>query len=116
MIHYDDAARAVVAALLLEDQARTSGSGKLFVASDGTPITRIDICKASVQCPDYKDACRIPSFQGDPDLVDGKKYDVSKIRAELKDWEQKFPTFEQFMTTSTHQEEMNIGELIREMV
>ena len=49
LIHYDDAARVVVAALLSPKSVRREG--KLYLVSDGTPITRKDICLATIQCP-----------------------------------------------------------------
>ena len=49
LIHYDDAARVVVAALLSPKSVRREG--KLYLVSDGVPITRKDICLATIQCP-----------------------------------------------------------------
>ena len=46
LIHYDDAARVVVAALLSPKSVRREG--KLYLVSDGTPITRKDICLATI--------------------------------------------------------------------
>merc|ERR1711862_250800 len=93
LIHYDDAALAVVAALTAP---KAPGEGKLFLASDGVPISRRDICLVSLKCPDYKD-CKVPNFTGDAGKVDGKKYDSARIRQELQ-WQPKFETYENFMS------------------
>ena len=92
LIHYDDAARCVVAAL----QSAKSEEGKIYVASDGVPISRVDICKAAAKCPDYQE-CSPFEFQGDKEAVDGKRYDTTKVRSELK-WKPQFASFDEFMS------------------
>jgi len=100
LIHYDDAARVVVAALLSPKSVRREG--KLYLVSDGTPITRKDICLATIQCPDYKD-CKVPRFTGGEDQVDGKKYNSSKIYKDLI-WAPKFQSYEKFMAEKYNEE------------
>jgi len=105
LIHYDDAARIVVAALTRGANASSKEGGKLYIASDGVPISRRDICQASIQCPDYKE-CAMPTFTGDETLVDGKKYDTTKAKTELE-WGPKFTPFAKFMS-DTYDEEMSV--------
>jgi len=92
LIHYDDAARSVMAALT----SAKADHGRLYLASDANPITRIDICKSAKKCPDYAD-CTIPQFTGDPNEVNNKKYDPTKIMTELN-WKPEFPSFDAFMS------------------
>jgi len=99
LIHYDEAAQVVVAALTAP---KVPAEGKLYLASDGVPISRMEICLASLKCPDYKD-CKVPSFTGDQTAVDGKKYDSSKIRRDLQ-WVPKFETYEKFMAEQSDSE------------
>lgn len=94
--HYDDAAGAVMAALLAK---KAPQDGELYLASDGIPVTRIDLCIEAKECPDYKDK-KIPTFTGEG--VDGKQYDTSKITRELG-WRPKFP-FALFMKDLYDQE------------
>jgi len=88
LIHYDDAARAVVLAL------RASLSG-LFVASDGEPISRLDICRAAKLNVEYANF-NVPNFAGQG--VDGKKYKVDRIREAMKEWKPKHESFHKFMS------------------
>ena len=87
--HYDDAAGAVMSALLAK---KAPAEGSTYLASDGIPVSRIELCKEAKECPDYKDA-KIPTFTGEG--VDGKQYDTGKIQRELG-WTPKFP-FAKFM-------------------
>ena len=93
LIHYDDAAECVLKALL---NMKKETKEKLFLVSDGPPISRIDICKAGVKNPDYADR-KIPNFLGDPDKIDGKRYD-SKTARRVLGWEPKFQSFDAFMS------------------
>ena len=104
LIHYDDAASLVLAALL-----DPTTKGQLYLASDGLPISRIGICQAALKCPDYKD-CSVPDFGGDSSLVDGKKYDPSKVKSQLN-WSPKFQTFANFMA-SDFDKEMSVAHLL----
>jgi len=101
LIHYDDAARAVVAALV----SPKTESGRLYLAGDGAPIRRTDICQLATKIPEFKD-CQLPEFVGDAALVDGKKYDSSKIKAELG-WKPVFESFDKF-ASGLYTEEMHI--------
>ena len=99
LIHYDDAARVVVVALLA---SKAAPEGKLYLVSDGVPISRLNICLVSLKCPDYKD-CKVPKFTGNENQIDGKKYDYAKIRRELQ-WAPQFETYEKFMAELYSQE------------
>ena len=97
LIHYDDAARSVVAALNKKPE-----ENKLFLAADGVPISRLDICKAAIKCEDYK-SCLIPNFTGDPEIIDGKRYST-KLLVETLDWQPEFKSFERFMSHDSGKE------------
>jgi len=108
LIHYDDAARCVITALLKSSGLKTQTSKKLlFLASDGVPISRENICHAALKCPFYKEKI-MPTFSGEKSLVDGKRYDTSKIRQELE-WKPIFTSFEDFMSAH-YDEEMKISQ------
>ena len=92
LIHYDDAAGSVIAALIKKPK-----ESRLLLAADGIPISRLNICKAAIKCQDYKD-CQVPNFSGDPAIVDGKKYS-NKLLVETLDWQPRFKSFEHFMIT-----------------
>jgi len=92
LIHYDDAARLLLNALL---HSRNESSKMLFLASDGVPISRENICKSALQCPFYKDRL-LPSFTGDPFTVDGKRYDISLV-SKTFNWKPKYDSFKNFM-------------------
>lgn len=68
---------------------------QVFLVSDGVPISRVDICKGALANPDYQDK-KEPKFEGDPSLVDGKKYNAKKAREELG-FQTEFRDFVSFM-------------------
>ena len=70
-------------------------SERLFLVSDGFPISRKQICTAAIKHPEYA-GLSCPEFVGDPELIDGKKYDVSRLRNVLK-WNSTFESFASFM-------------------
>ena len=67
------------------------------MVADGNPISRLGICNAALENKIYSEAS-IPNFTGDPDLIDGKKYNVAKVHSKLQ-WSPKFPSFADFMAT-----------------
>lgn len=91
LIHYDDAADSVVAALLAD---RDSFSERLFIVSDGVPTSRQDIALVTSKNPLFADST-CPTFTGG-DNVDGKKYNTSRLNKILK-WKPTFESFKQFM-------------------
>ncbi len=93
LIHYDDAASTVVNALLVPE--KSGFSDRVFLVSDGVPISRKEICMAALKNPVYS-GLTCPVFTGDSDLIDGKKYDVSKVKAILF-WKPVFKSFAAFM-------------------
>jgi len=103
LIHYDDAARLLLKALLHAHES----SKKLFLASDGVPISRENICKAALRCPFYKERL-MPSFTGDASTVDGKRYDISLV-SKTFNWKPKYDSFENFMVHHSDDEmDLNI--------
>ena len=103
LIHYDDAAQCVVDALLVPGKDKFSE--RLFLVADGVPISRQVICKAALKHPAFA-GLSCPAFTGDPDVVDGKKYDVSLTKTVLK-WVPNFETFAAFMEEGYKQEKLN---------
>ena len=105
LVHYDDAAKCVLEALLKTPDQDKNSSPKLFLVSDGVPISRENICKAALKCPIYGDRC-IPKFTGDENNIDGKAYDTS-LAHKVLDWKPHFGSFAEFM--SNHfDEEINV--------
>ena len=103
LVHYDDAAQLVVNAL------SNASKDKLYLASDGVPISRKDICDASMKCPEYANAS-VPIFTGDSEKVDGKRYDTTLVRGSF-DWLPKFTSFAEFMV-SGYDKEINVDGLL----
>ena len=95
LVHYEDAASAVVRALEL------NLAGELLLVSDGAPMSRRDICRAALAHPKFAEG-KCPDFGGSG--VDGKKYDTAKVRATL-DWLPKYKSFRAFMGELYAQEE-----------
>ena len=98
LIHYDDAAEAV----LLAFTAVNSQKQKMFLLSDGQPLSRQQICEAALKNPLYE-GCKAPQFKGREDVMDGKRYSVAKARSELL-WKPKFSDFSSFMEEAFHYE------------
>ena len=99
-IHYDDAASCVMQALLIPE--KSGFSERLFLVSDGSPISRKEICAAALKNPEYA-GLPCPEFVGDCELIDGKRYDVSRVRNVLK-WNSAFGSFSSFMEEGYKQE------------
>lgn len=90
LVHYDDAAQIAISALECEEDI----NGMLFVAADGAPITRRQVCEAALQHPFYKDA-KMPQF--DEQFGGSKKrIDCSWTRSKLG-WQPEHHSFVQFM-------------------
>jgi nucleoside-diphosphate-sugar epimerase len=96
LLHYDDAAGSVVAALQVEDVATVKG--KTFLISDGHPLTRQQICESTVKSSKYS-GMRIPTFTGPESDPMGKIYDGSVTNAALN-WKPRYPSFDEFMAAS----------------
>jgi nucleoside-diphosphate-sugar epimerase len=95
-LHYDDAAGACVAALRA-GPARTKG--KVFLISDGNPLTRYEICQAALKAKDWS-GYSMPEFPGTDDfMADGKVYDGSASNEELM-WAPKYKSFAAFMESN----------------
>ena len=98
LIHYDDAARVVLKTLLKDSDCKPNSTGKLFLAGDGVPISRENICQAALKCPEYKDQAvlKLLKFTGDKNIIDGKRYNISFLQTYL-DWKPVFTSFKDFM-------------------
>ena len=92
LISYHDAALISVDVL---HAAKDVTEGKLYLVSDGVPISRVGICEAAIANPKYAE-CKVPKFEGDPGLIDGKKYDTGLVRKSLG-WAPVFPSFAEYM-------------------
>ena len=93
-LHYDDAASICVAALAKgPDLTR----GQVFIASDGNPMTRQEICRSALRVNLYQNYS-IPTFGDDCDVPGphGKVYDGSWTNRVL-DWKPKYESFAAFM-------------------
>jgi len=112
LLHYDDAAGSAVAALKQTIKSRSdddddddvanktddSQKGKVFLVSDGNPLTRQQICESSLKNKRYADRT-IPKFTGSKENGDpiGKIYDGSYTNKFL-DWKPVYESFDKFMS------------------
>jgi nucleoside-diphosphate-sugar epimerase len=96
LLHYDDAAGSVVAALQVPDP--TVVRGKTFLISDGHPLTRQQICESTIQSSRYQQMS-IPKFTGQDGDPMGKIYDGTATNAALN-WKPRYPSFDEFMASS----------------
>jgi len=103
LIHYDDAASCILATLLKP----LSDAKRLFLVSDGVPISRQAICEGALKCPAYLDK-NLPKFTGDPNTINGKKYDTSLI-CKTFEWTPKFKSFAEFMANG-FDDELNMDD------
>jgi len=96
LLHYDDAASAVLAALHVGHEVN---SKQTYLISDGHPTTRRGICESALKHERYKKYTKVPPFLGKKeDGLLGKVYDGSKSNHELK-WQPTYSSFDEFMTT-----------------
>lgn len=88
MVHYDDAAQAAVAALVAPAE---NAAGRCFVAVDGTPLTRGELCEAARAHPLYAELS-MPQFGsgGNVKCIDG-----SWTRDKLQ-WTPKYDSFARY--------------------
>lgn len=116
LLHYDDAAGSVVAALKRrlrpnhddeeskeeEKEKDDNDKSELFLISDGHPVTRRQICESSLKNKRYENRT-IPKFLGSKDNGDpiGKIYDESYTRKVLNNWKPRYESFDDFMTSSS---------------
>ena len=91
LIHYEDAAEAVVTCL----EAPGCVRGEVFLVADGVPVSRQDIAAAAALHPRYRDSSESVRFTG-AQGVDGKKYNCQKIRTKLG-WKPKHESYAGFM-------------------
>jgi nucleoside-diphosphate-sugar epimerase len=93
LLHYDDAAAACAATL------RAGLRSRVLLISDGHPMTREEICAASLQAKLYA-GYAMPEFAsppaGDPAAKTGKVYDAA-ITNGLLQWTPKYESFDSFM-------------------
>jgi nucleoside-diphosphate-sugar epimerase len=100
LLHYDDAASAVLAALIVGPNVN---SGRRFLISDGNPTTRRGICESAIKHARYRECTTMPPFlEVEKDGVDeagprGKVYDGRKSNEALE-WKPKYASFDEFMT------------------
>ena len=97
LIHYEDAAEAVIACLEAPEVAR----GQVFLVADGVPMSRQDIAAAAAFHPRYRDSSERVRFTGGPG-TDGKKYNCQKIRSMLG-WKPKHESYAGFMKERAEQ-------------
>ena len=105
LLHYEDAASAVISALMVGPNVN---SRRVFLISDGHPLTRKQICTNARQHVRY-DGFGMPLFIDDDVVVvkttdggvgKGKVYDGRKSNDALQ-WKPKYPSFDEFMTSKT---------------
>ncbi len=100
LLHYEDAASAVLAAILVGPKVN---SGKTFLISDGNPTTRRGICESAMKHSRYRECATMPPFlEVEKDGMEeagprGKVYDGRKSNEALG-WKPKYSSFDEFMT------------------
>ena len=92
LISYEDAASCVTRLL------RRGGKGvitkEVFLVSDGTPMSRREICEAALKHPSFQGRVMPEYIQGTRGR--GKVYDSTKVRERIG-WVPMYPSFEEFM-------------------
>lgn len=91
-VHYDDAARAVLAGLLA---GASVVNGKVFLISDGHPMTREQICESALKHKHFA-GYELPKFLGTKKDAVGKIYDGSTSNKALR-WDPLYQSFDAFM-------------------
>jgi nucleoside-diphosphate-sugar epimerase len=96
LLHYEDAAASCLAAIRAGPSACL---GKIFLMSDGHPISRRGICESALKAKMYKDYS-MPIFAGGECLGTtlGKIYDGSESNRLLK-FSPKYSSFDEFMAS-----------------
>jgi len=95
LLHYEDAAASCLATIRAGPAVC---QGKVFLMSDGHPVTRRQICEFGLKANIYKD-CAMPSFAGGDCFALGKIYDGS-VSNKLLQWTPKYASFDEFMTSN----------------
>ena len=93
LLHYDDAAGACLATI---KAGLPTCRGRVFLVSDGHPMTRRAIIETTLKSKAYEDMSA-PKFAGGDCYALGKIYDGSVTNKALN-WSPKYPSFEEFMT------------------
>jgi hypothetical protein len=98
LLHYEDAAASCLAAFRAGPSVC---SGKIFLMSDGHPISRKGICESGLKAKLYKDYS-MPVFAGGEctALALGKIYDGSESNRLLK-FSPKYSSFDEFMISQS---------------
>lgn len=103
-LHYDDAANICLTASLLSSSSSSNDkiesiSGKIFLASDGNPMTRKQICESALKAKYYQSkGYEVPEFLGGEQDDLGKVYDGSYTNQMLNNWKPRFASsFDEFM-------------------
>jgi nucleoside-diphosphate-sugar epimerase len=94
LLHYEDAAASCLAAFRAGPSVC---SGKIFLISDGHPISRKEICESGLKSKSYKDYS-MPVFTGGECFALGKIYDGSESNRLLK-FSPKYSSFDEFMAS-----------------
>jgi len=92
LLHYEDAAEAALKCLMCNPKSLVAR--QLFLVADGQPLTRTQILIATKKCSLYKAGPEVIFTGGDD--VDGKKYDVTKLRR-ITGWTPRYSSFADFM-------------------
>jgi nucleoside-diphosphate-sugar epimerase len=93
LLHYDDAAGACLAALLAD---KNTVERRVFLISDGNPLSRRAICESTMKAAVYREQT-MPRFAPN-DGSKGKVYDGSWSNAQLQ-WKPKYESFDRFMSS-----------------
>ena len=93
-VHYDDAARAVLASLRAGPSVV---NGNIFLISDGHPMTRAQICESALKNKHFA-GYKLPKFLGTNKDSVGKIYDGSASNKALN-WDPVYQSFDAFMVS-----------------
>lgn len=96
LVHYRDAAKAVVAILKAgpEVEAVEKKEGRTYLASAGQPISRREVCDVALKHPKFTEFD--PPVYGDGAASKNRTYDNSWTRQTLS-WKPEFESFDEFM-------------------
>jgi nucleoside-diphosphate-sugar epimerase len=94
LLHYDDAASACLAAI------RAGMRSKVFLLSDGNPLTRQEICAAALRARMYQ-GYSMPEFSlSGEEGRHGKVYET-RVTSEQLHWSPKYASFQSYMESKS---------------
>lgn len=97
LIHYRDAARAVVRALLVDRDSVAAWPQRNLLACVQEPISRGKCCEAALRHPEFSTRFSMPTFSPPSDKPEVTRVYNNEWTRSVLDWAPKWESFERFM-------------------